>query len=146
MTEEKTSGSVKDPMVYITVGVRKSELDGFRKDRECEGTVGELDELTDSQVLEAACLVNISYSNELYVDDMCEDDLRNSEDIKIRMIKHELIEREHSRQHMSVRDEIAMDEFCFIDYWTECEGNKGERMSLEDVWAELIKDITPEEV
>ena len=139
----------KDKIVYFTVGVRQSELDNLRDDRRdsaLDDEVELLEELNNAEILEAGCPFQVVYVNELYSSEEDVDgELLNREDIKITLIKHELIRRAHDCQHKSVRDEIALDEFCFITYWAECEGNKGERLTLEEVWAEFVKDIANED-
>ena len=37
--------------------------------------------------------------------------------------------------------EIAINRFNFSAYWRECEANKGRKMTEDEVWAELVKDI-----
>ena len=41
-----------------------------------------------------------------------------------------------------VKGELVRGEFNFFEYWKECELNKGKRMSEEEVWSELVMDLT----
>ena len=53
------------------------------------------------------------------------------------MIRTEIINRRHDIQHKSPMDEIATGDFSMVEYWRECEGNTGEKWSLERVWLDL---------